>query len=114
MSTSVIDETAEIAQTLKLFGDKTRLTIVKLLQHKECCVCELVEIFQMSQPAISQHLRKLKDAGLVKETRKGQWVFYALNQQSKYIELIEKLMSFVPSQEHELDVLQKKGLVICD
>lgn len=105
----------DIAQTLKLLGDKTRLTIMKLLQYKECCVCELVEIIQMSQPSISQHLRKLKDAGLVKESRKGQWVFYSLSQNTKYGELIEQLIAFVPAQDHEFEVLEKQGLIMmCD
>ncbi|MEH6857932.1 metalloregulator ArsR/SmtB family transcription factor, partial [Priestia megaterium] len=47
-------------QILKLLGDKTRLSMMKLLQNNECCVCELVEIYKASQPAISQHLRKLR------------------------------------------------------
>lgn len=115
MVTTAVDEVSEIAQILKLLGDRTRLTIVRLLQYKECCVCELVDIFQMSQPAISQHLRKLKDAGLVKETRKGQWIYYSLNQGHKHNELIEQVMAFVPSQDHELDALQKKDLMMtCD
>lgn len=63
------------ASILKLLGDKTRLTMIKLLSDHECCVCEFVALFQMTQPAVSQHLRKLKDSGLVKEARKGQWVF---------------------------------------
>lgn len=108
-------EMDDIAQTLKLLGDKTRLTIMKLLQHKECCVCELVEIIQMSQPSISQHLRKLKDAGLVKETRKGQWIFYALNQENKHVALIGQIMELVPAQVHEFEALEKKGLLMtCD
>ncbi len=42
---------------LKLLEDKTRLTVMKLIDHQACCVCEFVEIFQVSQPSISQHLR---------------------------------------------------------
>lgn len=111
----ILDEATEIAQVLKLLGDQTRLTMVKLLQHKECCVCELVEIYEMSQPAISQHLRKLKDAGILKETRKGQWVYYALNLQSRHITLIEQTLTFVPAQDREFEALKKKGIVLsCD
>lgn len=115
MPNIVLDEANEVAQILKLLGDQTRLTMVKLLQHKECCVCELVEIFEMSQPAISQHLRKLKDAGILKESRRGQWVYYALNMQSKHIALIEQIMTFVPAQDHEFEALKQKGIVLtCD
>lgn len=109
---SSLDELDEISQVLKLLGDKTRLTMMKLLEKQECCVCELVEIFKTSQPSVSQHLRKLKDAGLVKENRKGQWIFYSINSNSNHNELIEKLMAYIPSQDHELEELDKKGLRI--
>ena len=76
----LVVDTDKVATILKLLGDKTRLTMVKILDSQECCVCEFVEIFNMSQPSISQHLRKLRDVGLVKENRKGQWIFYSINQ----------------------------------
>ncbi|AIQ35997.1 ArsR family transcriptional regulator [Paenibacillus sp. FSL R5-0345] len=107
-----LDDLDEISLVLKLLGDKTRLTMMKLLEKQECCVCELVEVFKTSQPSVSQHLRKLKDAGLVKENRKGQWIFYSINSNSNHNELIQKLMNFVPSQDHELEELDKKGLRI--
>jgi ArsR family transcriptional regulator len=107
-----LDVLDEVSQTLKLLGDKTRLTIMKILDKQECCVCELVEIFKTSQPAVSQHLRKLKDAGLIKENRKGQWIFYSANHENKQYELVEKLISFIPSQDHQLEELDKKGLRI--
>ncbi|MEK5465363.1 metalloregulator ArsR/SmtB family transcription factor [Paenibacillus sp. FSL R7-0210] len=110
-----LNDLEEVSQTLKLLGDKTRLTMMKLLEKQECCVCELVEIFKTSQPSVSQHLRKLKDAGLVKENRKGQWIYYSVNPNSIQHELIQNLIAFVPSQDHELEELDKKGLRIsCD
>lgn len=75
--------TEEFAEVFKLLGDKNRLTIVSLLKERELCVCELVELLHTSQPNISQHLRKLKDAGLLDESRKGQWVYYSLNIEDK-------------------------------
>jgi ArsR family transcriptional regulator, arsenate/arsenite/antimonite-responsive transcriptional repressor len=103
----------DVSQTLKLLGDKTRLTIIILLGQRECCVCELVEILQMSQPAVSQHLRKMKDTGLIKERRNGQWIFYSLNSEHKHWNLIQDLFKHVPSQEEKLKDLEKKGLQIC-
>lgn len=102
----------QMSNTLKLLGDKTRLTIMKLVDEQECCVCELVDIFKASQPSISQHLRKLKDAGLVKENRKGQWIFYSVNPDSKQNELIRSLLSSIPSQVYKIEELEKKGLRI--
>lgn len=103
------------AIVLKLLGDKTRLTIIGLLSHRECCVCEFVEVFDMSQPSISQHLRKLRDAGLVREKRKGQWIFYSLDKESEAYPLIEALLTHVPDQQEKLDALEAEGKqIVCD
>lgn len=102
----------DTANVLKLLGDKTRLSMVSMLAEQECCVCEFVEIFEMSQPSISQHLRKMRDLGIVKEQRKGQWVVYSLNTFSEYYLLIRELLKHVPSQQEKFDWLEKKGLRI--
>lgn len=72
-----------LVETLKLLADQTRLTILALLKEKEMCVCDIVDILQTTQPNISQHLRKLKKGGLVIETRKSQWIYYALHVEDK-------------------------------
>ncbi|MHA6252529.1 ArsR/SmtB family transcription factor [Oceanobacillus sp. CAU 1775] len=94
---------------LKLLGDKTRLTMLKLMDNHACCVCEFVEIFQVSQPSISQHLRKLKDLGLVEEERKGQWIFYSLNKENGYYSFIKPILDQVPSQEFKIKELEENG-----
>ncbi len=58
--------------TFKALGEPTRLKILRLLAEQELCVCELEEILDMSQPRVSQHLKVLKQAGLVKERREAQ------------------------------------------
>ncbi len=105
-------EIEQTAALLKLLGDKTRLSIIGLLEKDTCCVCELVEIFQMTQPAISQHLRKLRDAGLVREKRQGQWMFYSLNMDHAAYPLIKDLLEFIPDQKEKLEALEVKGLRI--
>ncbi|MEF3312082.1 metalloregulator ArsR/SmtB family transcription factor [Paenibacillus sp. GYB004] len=90
----------EMADVLKLLGDKNRLTIVALLNEKELCVCEIVELLQTSQPNISQHMRKLKDGGLVKETKRGQWVYYSLTIQDK--PYIAEILNRIPSQKEKM------------
>ncbi|MFE5323739.1 ArsR/SmtB family transcription factor [Paenibacillus sp. NPDC056579] len=72
------DPIQEMAELFKLLGDKTRLTIVGLLKDRELCVCDIVDHVGISQPGVSQHLRKLKAGGLVNENRKGQWIYYSL------------------------------------
>ncbi|QDP41123.1 ArsR/SmtB family transcription factor [Radiobacillus deserti] len=97
------------ALILKLLGDKTRLTMVKLLDTNDCCVCEFVEMFKMSQPSISQHLRKLRDVGLVKEERRGQWIFYSLNKEQEHYSFIQQILEQLPNQDERLKVLEENG-----
>ncbi|KUP09743.1 ArsR family transcriptional regulator [Bacillus coahuilensis m2-6] len=105
-------EIEKVATFLKLLGDKTRLTMVKILDSHDCCVCEFVEIFKTSQPAISQHVRKLKDFGIVRETRRGQWIIYSLNKDSDYYPLVQNLLNHIPSQDYKLKELEEQGLRI--
>ncbi|MCH6265886.1 MULTISPECIES: ArsR/SmtB family transcription factor [Neobacillus] len=105
-STVAIEQTANF---LKLLGDKTRLTIVGILKQRECCVCELQEVFDMSQPSISQHLRKLKDAGLVKEERRGQWIYYSLNPENELYGLIEPILQHVPDLKDKIEIINKSN-----
>lgn len=105
----------KMATILKLLGDKTRLTMLLLLKRSDCCVCEFVEIFQMSQPSISQHIRKLKDANMVTETRKGQWIFYSLNRDNDYYLAIVAILDLLPDQEDKIIRLIEIGKKIsCD
>ena len=103
------------ATILKLLGDKTRLTMIKILDQHDCCVCEFVAMFNTSQPAISQHFRKLKDVGVVGETRRGQWIIYSLNKTNEYYPLIQGILGQLPDQDYRLKELEEQGLRIsCD
>ena len=103
------------AEIFKLIGHETRLTMLKILVAHDCCVCEFVEIFQATQPAISQHIRKLRDNDLVKEERKGQWIFYSLNKESKHYPFIIKLLKLLPNQNERLQKLERNGTrIICE
>ena len=105
-------EIEKVATVLKLLGDKTRLTMVKMLDTNDYCVCEFVGIFKVSQPAISQHVRKLKDLGIVTEARRGQWIIYSLNKESDYYPLITDLLEHLPNQDFKLKELEEQGLRI--
>ena len=74
-------EAARIAQVAKALGDPVRLQLVDVLRNHagEVCVCELVPLFDLSQPTISHHLKKLRDAGLVGSERRGLWAYYYVN-----------------------------------
>jgi len=68
----------QLADLFKALGDPVRLRILALLRVREACVCELAGLLPISQPAVSQHLRKLRQAGLVHERRQKYWTYYAV------------------------------------
>ncbi|WP_098742844.1 metalloregulator ArsR/SmtB family transcription factor [Paenibacillus sp. EZ-K15] len=107
-----MEQMNEMAEKLKLLGDKTRLTMLTLLKEREWCVCEFVEIFDMSQPAISQHLRKLKSQGIVNEARRGQWVYYSLHVKDK--PYLQAVLNEMPSSQEVLSSLNKKINCSCE
>ncbi|MBD0382060.1 winged helix-turn-helix transcriptional regulator [Paenibacillus sp. WST5] len=105
-------EIEKLSDVCKLLGDKMRLTILSLLKERELCVYEIVELMQTSQPNVSQHMRKLKDGGLVKEAKKGQWVFYSLNINDK--PYLNELFEHLPSQKEKVDAISCEQLDCCD
>ncbi|TCP67081.1 ArsR/SmtB family transcription factor [Baia soyae] len=103
----------QLAECHKALGDKTRLHILSLLKVEELCVCEIVEVLQITQPAVSQHMRKLKTAKLVRERRSGQWVFYSLD--GSIYPFFESIVQTFPDVQHEIEELKKMGLrVLCN
>lgn len=101
-------------EILKLLGDPTRLTMLKIIEKEACCVCEFVAIFKISQPAISKHLRRIKELGLVKEERRGQWNFYSLNEEHESYAFLESILSQLPCQNHRLERLTETGeRIVC-
>lgn len=80
----------KVAKILNLAGNETRLKILFLLnQEKELCPCDLADILEMTVPAISQHLRKLRDANIIKRRKVGQTIFYALiEENNKILEMV--------------------------
>ena len=68
-------------KTSKLFkalSDETRLRILKMLEARPLCVCEIQHVLKGSQPNVSHHLKTLADAGLVDSKRDGLWIAYRL------------------------------------
>ncbi|MEK3880151.1 ArsR/SmtB family transcription factor [Paenibacillus sp. FSL M7-0420] len=106
-----MDTLNDLAEDLKLLGDKTRLTILTLLKEREWCVCEFVDLFDISQPAVSQHLRKLKSSGLVKEQKRGQWVYYSLNIEDK--PHVKAILNLTPDASDILLHLNKPSKTAC-
>ena len=71
--------TDRLDATFAALADPTRVAIVNRLAAGEaCCVCDLTDAFDLSQPTVSHHLRILRDAGLVEPERRGTWAYYRL------------------------------------
>lgn len=74
-------DAAALAQVAKALGDPTRLRIVDTIRRaapEAICQCELVPLFDMSQPALAKHLKVLVTAGVLQSERRGLWTYYYL------------------------------------
>ena len=71
-------ELKDVADLYKLFSDYSRVRILYLLAERELCVCDLTELMDINQSAISNHLRLLRNGKLVKSRREGKNVYYSL------------------------------------
>ena len=69
------------AKILNLAGNEVRLKILFLLNMENTmCPCDLSDVLEMTIPAVSQHLKKLKDANLITSKKEGQTIFYSINE----------------------------------
>lgn len=69
----------EAAELFKILSVEKRIEIIEELKKETMCVNALAKALEITQSAVSQHLRVLKGAGLVKDKRRGYWVYYSLN-----------------------------------
>ena len=75
----VTAEARDLSRMFKALGDPVRLRILSLIASHEgglCCVCDITEAFEVSQPTVSHHLKTLRAAGLLDCERRGTWVYY--------------------------------------
>ena len=70
------------ADLFKILSDDKRIEIIELLKKEPMSVNVLAEALGITQSAVSQHLRVLKSAGLVKDERQGYWIYYSLNREA--------------------------------
>lgn len=85
---------SELSQVVALAGNEVRLKILFLLdQEYELCPCDLSDILKMTIPAISQHLHKLKDGGIIQSRKSGQTIFYSIC--TLHLHLLKPLFSII-------------------
>ena len=93
---------ANLSNILALAGNEARLKIVYLLEEeKELCPCDLADILGMSIPAVSQHLRKLRDGNIVETRKEGQTIYYSLTQEN--LRILKPFFKHINVQTQKLE-----------
>jgi DNA-binding transcriptional ArsR family regulator len=91
----------ELLQALKTLADETRLNLVKLLLTHDLCVGALARRLGVSEAAVSQHLGRLREAGLVRGEKRGYWTHYAVERDKldELAGLLRELTALPPCPE---------------
>jgi len=88
---------SQLSGVLALAGNEVRLKIMYLLDaENELCPCDLADILGMTIPAVSQHLRKMKDGNVIEARRSGQTIFYSLK--SEQLTLLRPFLTYINNQ----------------
>ena len=101
-------------KTTKLFkalSDETRLRILKMLEGRPLCVCEIQYVLKGSQPNVSHHLKTLSEAGLVESERDGLWISYRIAKTAE-TPLHTALLSLLRRSLKEDDRVKKDRIVV--
>ncbi|GAB6100091.1 hypothetical protein JCM16358_19700 [Halanaerocella petrolearia] len=94
-------------QLLKALADERRLQIINLLSCGKMCVCDLTDHLDISQPNMSHHLKVLKNAGLIKATKRGKWVDYELN--DKKLDQLQENLDFMTTKQSSQSNFEKSN-----
>ena len=88
---------SQLSGVLELAGNEVRLKILFLLKEEDhLCPCDLSDILGMSIPAVSQHLRKLKDGNVIEARRKGQTIYYSLKEE--HLKILKPFFKYISLQ----------------
>lgn len=82
----------QFIRVMKALSDPNRVRIIKILEKKELCVCELRDLIGLAQSTVSKHLKVLEDAGLVDYRKESSWFIYRLSEgeESEYARVMLK------------------------
>lgn len=91
-----------LSKVLELSGNEVRLKILYLLEEEnELCPCDISDILGMSIPAVSQHLRKLKDGNIIETRRSGQTIYYSLK--DEHFKILSPFFKYINTQNLEAE-----------
>ena len=91
-----------LVNTFKALSDSNRIRILKMLEVRPLCVCEITEVLNLAASTVSKHLSVLRNADFIVDTKDGKWVNYALNltYDNEYIRhLLPLIRTWLPKDE---------------
>ena len=100
----------DFIKIMKALSDPVRVKIVKMLQRRTMCVCEIKEALQIGQPSVSKHLKILEDAGFVEHKKDGLWMEYYITNgdRSPYVaSLLGSLRHWLESENEIKELIHK-------
>ena len=100
----------QMEKIFKALGDKNRLRILNMLRDSPMCVCEITDVLSLSQSTVSGHLRVLKEAGIVEDTKDGLWVEYSLCKDKRLNKHLLGLTEMFFDEDEEMKEEREKAL----
>lgn len=95
----------KVARTFKALSDLNRIRVIKMLQIRPLCVCEITERLGLAPSTVSKHLSILKDAGFIADEKDGRWVNYSLDESGRNL-YAQRLLSQIKEWLLEDEIVQ--------
>ena len=105
----------KLTKTFQALSDPNRIRILKMLQLRPLCVCEITEILQLANSTVSKHLSILREAEFILDEKDGKWVNYSINRQ-KSNDYTKKLLPLISEwiPDENLIVADRKKVMQSD
>lgn len=106
-----IYQTKKLANFLQAISDEKRIRILKMLEKRPICICQLTIILKIRQPTVSKHIKKLKNCGLVIEKKSGNFRLCFLNREHPLINIWWIISSYVDNKEIASDMSKIETII---
>ena len=95
----------QFTKIFKALADPNRVRIMKMLEQKQLCVCEITEILNLSTSTVSSHLSLLRRAGLIDYEKNGKWVDYKINRESRDL-ILNQIIALMPAWLNDDEIVK--------
>ena len=95
-----------LEKTFKALSDSSRLRILKMLQIRSLCLCEIQEVLGLAGATVSKHLSILRDAGFLESEKRGTWVYFRLHHSTQKL-FAKRMLSVLKQWLPEDEIIQK-------